>query len=94
MKKEDYLHFRFQTLDVLIHRCMGRIVVMERGNIYLVTEVVYAEAELMRNIVSVSEGKIALHSTPGNNVYVDVVFRDETFWMTGVNCFQNGNSSK
>ena len=36
----------------------------------------------MRNIVSVSEGKIALYSTPDSNVYVEVVFKDETFWMT------------
>ena len=36
----------------------------------------------MSNIVSVSEGKIALYSTPNSNVYVDVVFKDETFWMT------------
>jgi len=36
----------------------------------------------MNSIVSVSEGKIALYATPGSNVYVDVVFADETFWMT------------
>ena len=36
----------------------------------------------MSNIVKVSEGKIALYSTPNSNVYVDVVFKDETFWMT------------
>ena len=36
----------------------------------------------MSSIVSVSEGKIALYSTPDSNVYVDVVFKDETFWMT------------
>ena len=33
-------------------------------------------------IVNVSEGKIALYSTPGGNIYIDVVFKDETFWMT------------
>ena len=36
----------------------------------------------MNNIVSVSEGKIALYSTPDSSVYVHVVFKDETFWMT------------
>jgi len=36
----------------------------------------------MGNIVKVSEGKIALYSTPNSHVYVDVVFSDETFWMT------------
>jgi hypothetical protein len=36
----------------------------------------------MNNIVKVSEGKIAIYSTPNSNVYVDVVFKDETFWMT------------
>ena len=36
----------------------------------------------MSNIINVSEGKIALYSTPNSNVYVDVVFKDETFWMT------------
>jgi len=34
------------------------------------------------NIVKVSEGKIAIYSTPNSNVYVDVVFKNETFWMT------------
>jgi hypothetical protein len=34
------------------------------------------------NIVSLSKGKIALYSTPESHVYVDVVFMDETFWMT------------
>jgi len=33
-------------------------------------------------IISVSEGKIVLYSTPDSSVYVDVVFKDETFWMT------------
>jgi len=33
-------------------------------------------------IISVSEGKITLYSTPDSNVYVDVIFKDETFWMT------------
>ena len=33
-------------------------------------------------IMSVSEGKITLYSTPDSNTYVDVVFCDETFWMT------------
>jgi hypothetical protein len=36
----------------------------------------------MSNIISVSEGKIALYSTQDSNVYVAVVFKDETFWMT------------
>ena len=36
----------------------------------------------MSDIVKVSEGKITLYSTPNSNVYVDVVFKDETFWMT------------
>jgi hypothetical protein len=36
----------------------------------------------MSNIVSVSEGKIALYAIGDSNVYVDVVFKDETFWMT------------
>jgi len=36
----------------------------------------------MNNIVKVSEGKIAIYSTPNSSVYVDVVFKDETFWMT------------
>ena len=36
----------------------------------------------MNNTVRVSEGKITLYSTPNSNVYVDVVFKDETFWMT------------
>jgi hypothetical protein len=34
------------------------------------------------NIISVSEGKIAIYSTPDGSIYVDVVFMDETFWMT------------
>ncbi|MCL2412360.1 MAG: virulence RhuM family protein [Treponema sp.] len=36
----------------------------------------------MGNMVSFSEGKIALYSTPNCNVYVEVVFKDENFWMT------------
>lgn len=36
----------------------------------------------MSNIISVSEGKIALYAIGDSSVYVDVVFRDETFWMT------------
>jgi hypothetical protein len=36
----------------------------------------------MNNIISVSEGKIALYAIGDSNVYVDVVFKDETFWMT------------
>jgi len=36
----------------------------------------------MSNLVSVSEGKIVLYSTPDSNVYVDVIFKDETFWAT------------
>ncbi|MDR1185155.1 MAG: virulence RhuM family protein [Coriobacteriales bacterium] len=30
----------------------------------------------------VSEGKIALYAVGDSSIYVDVVFRDETFWMT------------
>jgi hypothetical protein len=33
-------------------------------------------------LVSISEGKITLYFTPDSNVYVDVVFKDETFWAT------------
>jgi hypothetical protein len=36
----------------------------------------------MGNIISVSEGKIALYTIGDTNVYVDVVFKDETFWLT------------
>ncbi|MDR2108124.1 MAG: virulence RhuM family protein [Coriobacteriales bacterium] len=36
----------------------------------------------MSNIVSVSEGKIALYAIGDTGVYVDVVYKDETFWMT------------
>ena len=36
----------------------------------------------MSNIVTVSEGKIVLYSIADSSVYVDVVFNDETFWMT------------
>ena len=36
----------------------------------------------MSNIVSVSKGKITLYAIGDSNVYVDVVFHDETFWMT------------
>ncbi len=36
----------------------------------------------MSNIINVSEGKIALYAIGDNSVYVDVVFKDETFWMT------------
>ena len=36
----------------------------------------------MNKIISISEGKIALYSTPDSNVFVDVVFKDETFWAT------------
>jgi len=36
----------------------------------------------MSNIVSIPEGKIAFYSTPDSNVYIEVVFKDETFWMT------------
>jgi hypothetical protein len=36
----------------------------------------------MNSIVSVNEGKIALYSIGDTNVYVDVVYKDETFWMT------------
>lgn len=37
---------------------------------------------MMSDIISVSEGKIALYAIEGANIYVDVVFKDETFWMT------------
>lgn len=33
-------------------------------------------------LLKVEEGKIALYSVDSSNVYVDVVFKDETFWMT------------
>jgi hypothetical protein len=36
----------------------------------------------MNSIVSVNEGKIALYAVGDTNVYVDVVYKDETFWMT------------
>ena len=36
----------------------------------------------MNSIVSVSEGKIALYAIGDSSIYVDVVFKDETFWMT------------
>lgn len=36
----------------------------------------------MSNIFDVSEGKIALYAIGESNVYVDVVFHDENFWMT------------
>ena len=36
----------------------------------------------MSNIMSVNEGKIALYAIGDSSVYVDVVFKDETFWMT------------
>ena len=36
----------------------------------------------MSNIISANEGKIALYAIEGSNVYVDVIFKDETFWMT------------
>lgn len=36
----------------------------------------------MRNILDVSEGKIALYAIGESNVYGDVVFHDENFWMT------------
>ena len=36
----------------------------------------------MSNIISVSEGKIALYAIGDSSIYVDVVFKDETFWMT------------
>ena len=36
----------------------------------------------MSNIVKTTEGKIVLYSIGDSNVYVDVVFKDETFWMT------------
>lgn len=32
-------------------------------------------------IVKVEEGKIALYSIDNSSVYVDVIFKDETFWM-------------
>ncbi|WP_319756544.1 RhuM family protein [uncultured Sphaerochaeta sp.] len=36
----------------------------------------------MSNIVSINEGKLVLYSIGDTKVYVDVVFKDETFWMT------------
>jgi hypothetical protein len=36
----------------------------------------------MSKIVKVESGKIALYSIDGGSVYVDVVFNEETFWMT------------
>lgn len=36
----------------------------------------------MNSIVNVNEGKIALYAIGDTNVYVDVVYKDETFWMT------------
>ena len=35
-----------------------------------------------KKIVEVAEGKIILYSVGGSNVFVDVVFKDEAFWMT------------
>jgi hypothetical protein len=37
---------------------------------------------MMSNIVKISEGKIVLYAIDDANVYVDVVFNDETFWVT------------
>ena len=34
------------------------------------------------HIIRVNEGKIALYAIGDASVYVDVVFKDETFWMT------------
>lgn len=36
----------------------------------------------MSSIVKTTEGKIVLYSIGDSNVYVDVIFNDETFWMT------------
>lgn len=36
----------------------------------------------MSDILDVREGKITLYAIGDSNVYVDVVFHDETFWMT------------
>ncbi|WP_342757435.1 virulence RhuM family protein [Kineothrix sedimenti] len=36
----------------------------------------------MSNIMNVNEGKIVLYAIGDSSVYVDVVFKDETFWMT------------
>ena len=36
----------------------------------------------LSNIMNVNEGKIALYAIGDSSVYVDVVFKDETFWMT------------
>ena len=36
----------------------------------------------MSKLVKVKDGKIALYALDGSSVYVDVVFNDETFWMT------------
>jgi hypothetical protein len=37
---------------------------------------------MMSKLVKVENGKIALYSIDGGSVYVDVVFNNETFWMT------------
>jgi len=37
---------------------------------------------VMSSIISTSEGEIALYAIGDSSVYVDVVFKDETFWMT------------
>jgi hypothetical protein len=36
----------------------------------------------MRKIVNANEGKIVLYAIGDSNVYVDVVYNDETFWLT------------
>ncbi|MCL2654251.1 MAG: virulence RhuM family protein [Coriobacteriia bacterium] len=36
----------------------------------------------MNDIIRVSEGKIVLYAIGDASVYVDVIFKDETFWMT------------
>jgi hypothetical protein len=40
------------------------------------------ESGKMGKITQVSGGKIVLYNTPDGHVYVDVVFKDETYWMT------------
>lgn len=36
----------------------------------------------MSNIINVSEGKIVLYAIGDSNVYVDVIYKGETFWLT------------
>jgi site-specific DNA-methyltransferase (adenine-specific) len=45
-------------------------------------EKLYKVEARMNSIVSVSEGKIALYAIGDTSVYVDVIYKEETFWMT------------